>query len=141
MIKRTRLPSRFSRMPMARGRIGRRQPWWGGEAEVEGAAHGLELRVLTAYVVLMRISCMSPTRSPRKSLQYNTLSSSLFATAGLTRAFGGQRSLYARQSNSGATATVFHRAGARFCKRLRFPQNPHSEKAHPDRGKNPASGD
>jgi hypothetical protein len=31
-----------------------------------------------------------PTRSPRKPLQYNTLSSSPFAPAGLTRAFGGQ---------------------------------------------------
>jgi hypothetical protein len=31
-----------------------------------------------------------PTRSPRKLFQYNTLSSSPFAPAGLTRAFGGQ---------------------------------------------------
>jgi len=33
----------------------------------------------------------TPTRSPRKPLHYNTLSSSLFAPAGLTPAFGEQR--------------------------------------------------
>jgi hypothetical protein len=48
--------------------------------------------VLTAYAALTRISCMgqTATRSPRKPLHYNTLSSSLFAPAGLRLAFGGQ---------------------------------------------------
>jgi len=35
---------------------------------------------------------LTPTLSPRKPLRFNTLSSSLFAPAGLTPAFGGQRS-------------------------------------------------
>jgi hypothetical protein len=37
---------------------------------------------------------LNPTRGPRKPLQYNTLSSSLFTPAGLTSAFGGQRSFF-----------------------------------------------
>jgi hypothetical protein len=50
-----------------------------------------ELRclLLTQCLRGFRVWVKPQRRSPRKPLHYNTLSSSLFAPAGLTRAFGG----------------------------------------------------
>jgi hypothetical protein len=69
-------PERFERVAFA----------FGGRRSIPA-----ELRVLTAYA---DFACeLTPTRSPREPLHFNTLSSSLFVPAGLTLAFGGRRSI------------------------------------------------